>query len=124
LAQLQISESGGGQLKMPFMAGALLKPTPQIDSPLTLLRPFQSGELLWTFRHYQLTIGKTLPPSIHSEELAPLTLLRPFQSGELLWTFRYYQLTRVKHYHPLAPLTLIRPFQSGKLLSVIHSQCN
>lgn len=43
LAQLQIAEGGGGQLKMPFMAGALLKPTPQIDSPLSIIRPFQSG---------------------------------------------------------------------------------
>lgn len=26
------------------MAGALLKPTPQIDSPLSIIRPFQSGK--------------------------------------------------------------------------------
>jgi hypothetical protein len=89
LAQLQISESGGGQLKMPFMAGALLKPTPQIDSPLTLLRPFQSGEHLRIFitNNYKKNITTHFSISVHSEALASLTLLRPFQSGELLLFF-------------------------------------
>lgn len=44
MAQLRLGEAGG--LKFPLMAGNLFKPTPKIDSPISVLRPFQPGQFM------------------------------------------------------------------------------
>ena len=47
LAQLRLGDGVGIKFPMMAAAGSLFKPTPKIDSPISILRPFHSGQYLF-----------------------------------------------------------------------------